>query len=159
MAPFILLLTQTAIVCIIIFTMTMHMMKVRAPTQKRKAAKVTKAQQAQWEADWHARNKWLKSIGLSKITLEQYINELHGRGTKTQTTKAGSTAPLGRNTPYIRETEHHPSVGSGVGCGLKAPTKVYTGNAMIGIGTMHKSNSVPIFSKDEAHDISTMRRG
>jgi hypothetical protein len=35
---------------------------------------------------------------------------------------------------------------------------VYTGTKVIGIGTMHKSNAVPIFSDDEAKEISTMRR-
>jgi hypothetical protein len=34
----------------------------------------------------------------------------------------------------------------------------YTGTKMIGVGTMHKSNAVPIFSDDEARDISKMRR-
>ena len=34
----------------------------------------------------------------------------------------------------------------------------YTGDKIIGIGTMHKSNAVPIFSDDEAKDISKMRR-
>lgn len=34
----------------------------------------------------------------------------------------------------------------------------YTGTKMLGIGTMHKSNSVPIFSDQEAIDVSTMRR-
>ena len=37
--------------------------------------------------------------------------------------------------------------------------KVYTGTKVLGIGTMHKSNAVPIFSNEEAHDIATMRRG
>jgi hypothetical protein len=40
----------------------------------------------------------------------------------------------------------------------KAPEKVYTGTKMKGIGTMHKSNSVPIFSDEEAIDIARMRR-
>ena len=40
----------------------------------------------------------------------------------------------------------------------KADAKVYTGTKMLGIGTMHKSNSVPIFSDDEAQDIARMRR-
>lgn len=35
----------------------------------------------------------------------------------------------------------------------------YTGTKLIGIGVMHKSNLVPIFSETEAKDISTMRRG
>lgn len=44
--------------------------------------------------------------------------------------------------------------------GSTAPVhKVYTGTKVIGIGTMHKSNAVPIFSDQEAHDIATMRRG
>jgi hypothetical protein len=34
----------------------------------------------------------------------------------------------------------------------------YTGDKIIGIGTMHKSNAVPIFSQDEAKAISSMRR-
>jgi hypothetical protein len=41
---------------------------------------------------------------------------------------------------------------------LKAPDKVYTGTKIKGIGTMHKSNAVPIFSDDEAKDIAKMRR-
>lgn len=36
--------------------------------------------------------------------------------------------------------------------------KVYTGTKILGIGTMHKSNAVPIFSDEEAVAISTMRR-
>jgi hypothetical protein len=40
----------------------------------------------------------------------------------------------------------------------KAPDKIYTGTKIIGIGTMHKSNAVPIFSDDEAKEISSMRR-
>lgn len=39
------------------------------------------------------------------------------------------------------------------------PTQHYTGDKMLGIGTMHKSNAVPIFSNEEAVDISRMRRG
>lgn len=35
----------------------------------------------------------------------------------------------------------------------------YTGTKIIGIGTMHKSNQVPVFSDTEARELSTMRRG
>jgi len=42
---------------------------------------------------------------------------------------------------------------------VKAETKVYTGDKMIGIGQLHKSNAVPVFSNQEAIDISKMRRG
>lgn len=39
------------------------------------------------------------------------------------------------------------------------PSPQYTGTKILGIGTMHKSNAVPIFSDEEAIDISRMRRG
>ena len=37
-------------------------------------------------------------------------------------------------------------------------TPQYTGDKIVGIGTMHKSNAVPIFTDQEAKDISSMRR-
>ena len=40
---------------------------------------------------------------------------------------------------------------------VKQPMQ-YTGDKIVGIGTMHKSNAVPIFSDQEAKDISSMRR-
>ena len=40
-----------------------------------------------------------------------------------------------------------------------APPKVYTGTKVKGIATMHKSNAVPVFSDEEAVEISKMRRG
>jgi hypothetical protein len=51
------------------------------------------------------------------------------------------------------------SLGNGIGTATKKAANVYTGTAMIGIATMHKSNSVPVFSVKEAIDISKMRRG
>jgi hypothetical protein len=60
--------------------------------------------------------------------------------------------PEGRNT-----TAHIKSVDTGGNAPLK-PSPVYTGTKILGIGTMHKSNAVPIFSDEEAHDIAKMRR-
>ena len=61
--------------------------------------------------------------------------------------------------PACRETPKIPSLPfTGAPC-LKAPDKVYTGTKIIGIGTMHKSNAVPIFSDEQAVEIATMRRG
>ena len=62
------------------------------------------------------------------------------------------TAPAGRGN-----TKHIPSVDTG-GTATLAPAKVYTGNMVKGIATMHKSNAVPVFSNEEAIDISKMRR-
>jgi len=69
--------------------------------------------------------------------------------------------PVVRNSPVVdpkRLTHNIPSVVTGVGVAVKKPVQQYTGDAMIGIGVLHKSNSVPIFSKQDATDISKMRR-
>lgn len=61
--------------------------------------------------------------------------------------------------PACRETPKHPSLPfTGAPC-YKKPNPVYTGTAIKGIGTMHKSNAVPVFSDEQARDIATMRRG
>jgi hypothetical protein len=60
--------------------------------------------------------------------------------------------PEGRNT-----TAHIKSVDTGGNATLK-PAKVYTGTKVKGIATMHKSNAVPVFSDEEAVEISKMRR-
>ena len=63
------------------------------------------------------------------------------------------TAPVGRST-----SNHIPSRNTGEGIASSKPAQQYTGTKMKGIGTMHKSNSVPIFSDEEAVAIATMRR-
>ena len=55
-------------------------------------------------------------------------------------------------------TAHIPSRDTG-GVAVLAPPKVYTGTKVKGIATMHKSNAVPVFSDQEAIEISKMRRG
>jgi hypothetical protein len=60
--------------------------------------------------------------------------------------------PEGRNT-----TAHIPSRDTGGNATLKTPN-VYTGTMVKGIATMHKSNAVPVFSDEQAIDISRMRR-
>ncbi len=41
----------------------------------------------------------------------------------------------------------------------KKSNQTYTGNKMIGIATLHKSVACPVFSTEDAIDISKMRRG
>ena len=64
------------------------------------------------------------------------------------------TPPPGRST-----TSHIPSRDTGGSHSTARVVNVYTGTKILGIGTMHKSNAVPVFSNEEAHDIATMRRG
>jgi hypothetical protein len=63
------------------------------------------------------------------------------------------TIPEGRNT-----TAHIKSVDTGGGSATLPAPKIYTGTKVKGIATMHKSNAVPVFSDEEAVDISKMRR-
>ena len=60
--------------------------------------------------------------------------------------------------PEGRSTKHIPSHETQEGYAAKAPNKVYTGDKVVGIAVMHKSSMVPIFSKQEAIDVATMRR-
>jgi hypothetical protein len=64
-------------------------------------------------------------------------------------------------TPVGRATSNHlPSRNTGeAGAVTYKASPQYTGTKIKGIGTMHKSNAVPVFSDEEAHDIATMRRG
>ena len=62
--------------------------------------------------------------------------------------------------PYRRDTgPRYESKPDTIGVALRAPDKVYTGDAMIGIGQLHKSNAVPVFKAEDAKDIAKMRRG
>ena len=64
------------------------------------------------------------------------------------------TTPVGRTNPH-----HIKSLNTGhFGPISSKPNPQYTGTKILGIGTMHKSNAVPIFSDEEAVSISNMRR-
>jgi hypothetical protein len=52
-----------------------------------------------------------------------------------------------------------PSLNTGLGTAALAAPKVYTGDKIVGIAAMHKSNLVPVFNEEAARDISKMRRG
>jgi len=60
--------------------------------------------------------------------------------------------PPGRETPKVNSQDT-----GWVPC-IKVKDNEYTGTKIKGIGTMHKSNAVPVFSDEEAVEISTMRR-
>lgn len=71
---------------------------------------------------------------------------------------AAETLSYKLSTPDGRSTKHIPSRNTGDGIAATKQIPQYTGTKMLGIGTMHKSNAVPIFSDDEAKSISSMRR-
>lgn len=98
------------------------------------------------EADWHDLQK--------KWGVEQEEKK-RKRAMAAQPLVYSLDTPIGRtNTHHIKslDTGHSGPVSS-------KPTPKYTGTKILGIGTMHKSNAVPVFSDEEAQDISRMRRG
>jgi len=160
--------------------MTMHLERGLTTTStKKRKVKLTKAQQAELELGWKDRNKRLKEMGLPKETLEQYTEWVYGKGkkeknpsaTNTKCSPSSSVVSFGRHPNRekaadintCQETEINTSADKTrniwvTGPCASKPAPVYTGSKIIGIGTMHKSNAVPIFSDDEAKDISSMRR-
>lgn len=60
--------------------------------------------------------------------------------------------------PYIRQTTRHPSLVTPGGSASLKQSNVYSGSKLIGIGTLHKSNAIPVFTDEEAKSLSSMRR-
>ena len=104
--------------------------------QKSKKRKPT-AKQRELQADW-----------------EQLIQKYAPKSVKTKTLSADKKVIK----PYVRETQYIPSLNSGYYNTFKKPDMYYTGENMKGIGTLHKSNAVPIFTDEEAKDQASMRR-
>lgn len=85
--------------------------------------------------------------------LKQHESKLQSKPKTKNVLQYTSKIPPGRST-----TQHIPSIDLGSHVAAAVPKKVYTGTKIIGIGTLHKSNAVPIFSDEEAKDIAKMRR-
>lgn len=142
---------------------------------KKRAEKLTKAKKEELERDWRERNTRLKEMKLPKETFEQFLDWVYGRGKKEKsqeknsknsktilaTTKSKNKISEGtRRSGEASSTSVPKSLGSWVtGAVATKPSPTYTGTKILGIATMHKSNLVPVFSDEEAVDISKMRRG
>ena len=79
---------------------------------------------------------------------------------KTNSTKTKQALSFTNPVPYRRESRHIESLETNsLGDCTKRASQQYTGTAIIGIATMHKSNAVPVFNQKDAEEISRMRRG
>lgn len=144
--------------------MSMHM-EGPALTTTRTAKyklKLTKAKRAQLEMDLFHYNKNRKRNGEAKITFDEYLDIRCGRVVKKKKhpSEMGEyngpsyTPPPGR----IMRIEAQ-SLDTGQGIATAPKQQEYTGDNMLGIGQLHKSNSVPVFRKEDAEDQAKMRRG
>jgi hypothetical protein len=85
------------------------------------------------------------------------INQLSSkRYSRSSVTKM--SLPINKTATYHRETPKVASLDTGFIACTKKFGNSYTGEKIKGIGTMHKSNAVPIFTDNEAKDIASMRR-
>lgn len=132
--------------------MTMHLCHASLTTTgKKKGKSKFRNAEAAARAREHA-DSW-------KALKERWGVEEHERK-RNQAIKAPAMSSYSLAYPPGREPKQHiPSRDSGVGIAARPADKVYTGTAMLGVATMHKSNSVPVFSQEDAIDISKMRRG
>lgn len=144
--------------------MTMHLVGPYMTTtnyKKRKHKALTDNQRTQLEQEWRAYNKRMRKINCHSAqfeTFEQYLAYVRGEH-KPKLQSRGAYDP-NKDRAYQRETPNIPSLSSTGVCGM-APRKEsnkYTGDYIIGIATTHKSNLVPITSKKQAVEASTMRR-
>jgi len=94
------------------------------------------------------RENWEQLKQANNITTERKTRAKDMKGTLT----VSFQTPPGREAPRVT------SLDTGWTACVKSTDQTYTGTKVKGIGTMHKSNAVPIFSDDEAVEISTMRR-
>ena len=106
---------------------------------KKKTSKSKKLAQAKTDHE-----SWLKSVGVGK--------------TKPQLDKKGRRLGL-YDAPNLREgLTVTVKTSDKIGNGSAKEANVYTGTLIKGVATMHKSNAVPIISKEQAIEVSTMRR-
>ena len=115
-------------------------MQILHTSTRSKKKRKPNAKQRELQADW-----------------EKLLKKYEPKKPIAKTKDEGWKYSLG--TPARRETPKIPSLPFTAGPCTKAPDKVYTGTAIKGIGTMHKSNAVPIFTDEQAVEIATMRRG
>jgi len=134
--------------------MTMHLLGPAYTTTQttRRKSKTTTAKQTKLANDWLDDCKFCKRLGIKPKTFEEYKQY-----------RSGNYKPKLRGTPMpeynvSNHREKYPS-GDGIGVTFARTPNTYTGDKLIGIATMHKSNSVPVFSHEDAIEISRMRRG
>ena len=82
------------------------------------------------------------------------------KSTKTVRRVKKSFSTISENTAeaYRRETPNYPSCSSTTGVAARVEPPRYTGTLVKGIGTMHKSNAIPIIDEEQMKDLASMRR-
>ena len=145
--------------------MSMHMEGPALTTTRTKKYKLnlTKAKRYELETDMFHYNKKLKRNGETKLTWDEYLDFRCGRVVKKKKLHPSEMGELRADylalPPHRQNDPVYPSKDSGIGVATKREVTHYTGENMLGIGQLHKSNSVPVFRQQDAEDQAKMRRG
>lgn len=142
--------------------MTMHLVGPYMTTtnyKKRKKKNLTDNQRRKLEQEWRAYNKRMRQQNCHSAqfdTFEQYLSYVRGEH-KPSKTNFVNYEPEKR---YQRETPNYPSLSNSIsGYAPRKENPKYTGDLIVGIGTMHKSNAVPIMrGTKQAEELAKMRR-
>jgi hypothetical protein len=143
--------------------MSMHLVGPYLSTTRYspKKKKLTQGQLSRLKTQHIEHNKNMKRMGCPELVIGSFDDYcLYIKGKLPVKIKSKAVDPY-RSAPAVRETIRYPSLNStdSVGVAAKKPAQVYTGKLIKGIATMHKSNMVPVFSQEQAEEISKMRRG
>jgi len=139
--------------------MSMHLAGPWLSTTKHsRRVKISAARLKQLKVDLVGHNQFLNRHKLPAMTLDQYIDYVYGKKKIKDFKPKSNNLPVkeSSNTPY------YPSLNTDFkelnGVCAKKEEQVYTGSKLIGIAVMHKSNLVPVFSREDATELAKMRR-
>jgi hypothetical protein len=105
--------------------------------------------------------KWKKELRQKQHAEAKRKKEYDALFASVPRKKVKEFVPYKPEPRYVRETSEIPSLNS-IPTGVCPPParKEYTGDLIVGIATMHKSNAVPVMrGTSQAEDIAKMRRG
>jgi len=100
-------------------------------------------------------------MGLYYGSLRHTTSGRRKQSTKKRVNKSFSKvvrAAAVSSSPYRRETPQYPSAPDTTGVAARVEPPQYTGTLVKGIGTMHKSNAVPVIDEQQMKELASMRR-
>jgi hypothetical protein len=134
-------------------------------TKKPKQKKLTQAQIEKLRVEWRQHNKNMRRKNMHDLqfeNFEDYIAYTRGQYKPKHRKEEKEFKPYAPTQPPIRHTESYPSLQTSdtiPGACAKRENPKYTGDLIVGIGTMHKSNAVPIMrGTKQAEELAKMRR-
>jgi len=106
--------------------------------------------------DWRENNKFLKRLNLSKITLEEYIDERHGKGKYKPRVLDTFTV----TKRYVRETEYIPSLSMTIkgDCSKRDNSEKLKVSSKYIIGQAYNKGGFQVLTDFESKDPQTGKR-